>query len=130
MPEQDPSSTINQPSMMTELISRIRILERSHQNSREKILLINQNMIEEYKDIIEEMRSIKTEVKETKKDILKMQETFKKFIDEMNSFVRKEEIKVLEKYINMWNPMNFVTEEEVLNLIKKKRKNVKKRRTN
>ena len=87
-------------------------------------------MIEEYKDIIEEMRSIKTEVKETKKDILKMQETFKKFIDEMNSFVRKEEIKVLEKYINMWNPMNFVTEEEVLNLIKKKRKNVKKRRTN
>ncbi|MAG50545.1 hypothetical protein CL621_02810 [archaeon] len=130
MPEQDPSSTINQPSMMNELISRIRILERSHQNSREKILLINQNMIEEYKDIIEEMRSIKTEVKETKKDILKMQETFKKFIDEMNSFVRKEEIKVLEKYINMWNPMNFVTEEEVLNLIKKKRKNVKKRRTN
>jgi sugar phosphate isomerase/epimerase len=129
MPEQDPSSTINQPSMMNELISRIRILERSHQNSREKILLINQNMIEEYKDIIEEMRNIKTEVKETKKDILKIQDTFKKVIDEMNSFARKEDIKVLEKYINMWNPINFVTEEEVLNLIKKKRNNVKKRRT-
>ena len=32
---------------------------------------------------------------------------------------RKEQIKVLEKYINMWNPLNFVTEEEVLELIEK-----------
>ncbi len=123
MPEQDSSSVMN------ELISRLRILERNQQTSRERLLVINQNMVEEYKNMLEEIKGINKEVKETKEDILKIQETLKKIIDEMGSFARTENLKVLEKYINMWNPMNFVTEEEVLKLIKKRGKNVKKRGT-
>jgi len=57
------------------------------------------------------------EIKETL-EIIK--ETSRNLVKEMSFFARKEQLKVLEKYINMWNPLNFVTKEEVLELINKK----------
>ncbi len=39
--------------------------------------------------------------------------------EELEFFARKENLKVLEKYINLWNPLNFVTKEEVLELTSK-----------
>jgi len=128
MPEQIPEQESS--SIMNELISRIRILERNQQSSREKLLTINQNMVEEYKNMIGEIKGVNSEIKETEKEILKIHETLKKIIDEMGTFARKENLKVLEKYINIWDPMKFVTEEEVLDLIKKRGRNVKKRRIN
>ena len=79
---------------------RVRILESKYNIMRERLLLINQNMIDEYKKLNEDIKIIEDELKELKKDSLK----------------------VLEKYINMWNPLNFVTEEDVLNIIKQSKK--------
>jgi hypothetical protein len=46
-------------------------------------------------------------------------------IKEMEIFARKDEIKVLEKYINLWNPIEFITEEE----LNKKLEEISKKRT-
>ncbi|MBI4448282.1 hypothetical protein HY643_04840, partial [Candidatus Woesearchaeota archaeon] len=36
----------------------------------------------------------------------------------LTSFAKKENVKVLEKYINLWNPLNFVTREEAKRIAK------------
>jgi len=33
-------------------------------------------------------------------------------------FARKDTLKVLEKYINMWDPLKFTTEEDVMRIVK------------
>ena len=38
-------------------------------------------------------------------------------IKELQSVARKEEVKVLEKYINLWNPIKFVTSNEVEQIV-------------
>ena len=107
---------------------RVRILESKYGYLRDRIILINENLITEYKKLSQDIRVVDSDLKDLKKDIFEMKEALRHVIGEMKHFARKEHFKVLEKYINMWNPLNFVTEEEVLKLIKEKR-GVKNRRT-
>jgi len=123
-PTQDIYSPIN------ELNTRIRILEGKYTVTRERMLLINQNMIDHYKILTTEIRSINEELREIKESLELIKETTRNMVKEMSFFARKEQMKVLEKYINMWNPLNFVTEEQVLEMLEKKRvkTNVRKRK--
>jgi len=125
----DPTQTIGQYNLAGDSDTRVRILEGKYNLTRERMLLINQNMIDHYKAINTEIRSINEDLREIKETLELIKETSKNVVKEMSFFARKEELKILEKYINMWNPLNFVTEEEVLELIKKKRaKNANERK--
>ena len=84
-------------------------------------------MIDEYKKITEEIRFINSDLKDIKKDLFKFKDILKNLVKESEYFARKEHLKVLEKYINLWNPLNFVTEEEVIDLIKKHIKDAEKK---
>jgi F0F1-type ATP synthase alpha subunit len=100
---------------------RIRILESKYTYLRDRVVLINENLISEYKELSQEIKVVDSELKDLKKDIFEMKEALRHILTEMKYFARKEHFQVLEKYINMWNPFNFVTEEEVLRLIKENR---------
>ena len=100
-----------------ELIGRIRINEARLSNLRERLLVTDNNMIDEFKRISLEIRGLKEETKELKTDIFKIKEIVNDITREIGSFARTQEIKVLERYINMWNPLNFTTEKEVIKLI-------------
>lgn len=79
-------------------------------------------MIDQYKKLAESIRTINEDAKEIKSDLSTMKDITRNTVKELEFFARKENLKVLEKYINLWNPLNFITEEEVLKLIKQKKK--------
>lgn len=107
-------------NLILDMNSRIRILERKQRELKEKVLVINQNMLEEYRTLLSEIKNINQELKSIKDNTLKFQGTFKQIVKEMDSFAGKDQLKALEKYINLWNPFNFVTEEEVIAIINSK----------
>ena len=51
-----------------------------------------------------------------------LKETITIVSKEMSFFARKESIKELEKYINLWHPLNFTTEEEVRKIMREELK--------
>jgi hypothetical protein len=111
------------------LDNRLRILEERYSTNRERMFVMNQNLIEHYKKINYDISSLNKEIKEIKEEMFTIKETVKHLVQELENFARKEQLKVLEKYINMWNPFNFVTEEEVEEIIKRKRsKNAKSKK--
>ena len=113
--------------VMSEVTSRIRNLENKYNLLGERVLIINKNMIEEYRKIIKEIRIINTELGTIKRDIVKTSEVTKNVVKEMEHFAKKEQIQVLEKYIDLWNPLKFTTEQQVEQLIDEKmKKKVKK----
>ena len=112
----DPDSSL----VISDAISRLRLLERRQETIREKMTIINQNMVEEYKKLLFEVRSLVTDIREIKTNLASLQDNIKIILKEAESFAKKDQVKVLEKYINLWNPLNFVTEEEVKNLLKSK----------
>ena len=114
---------------IVDINTRLRILENKYVLVRERMFVINQNMIDGYKKLMSEIKAVDSDLKEIKGDLFSIKESMRHLVKEMDSFARKENLKVLEKYINMWNPLKFVTEEEVLELIKKKKvKNAHRKR--
>ena len=107
---------------ISDLNSRVRTLENKYELLAERLLISNQNMIESYKRLSSEFTKINQELQNLKTTVITFKETIKKILEEMSEFSTKQEIKVLEKYINMWNPLNFVTTEEIEKIIDEKLK--------
>lgn len=103
--------------VLNDLNARIRVLENKYSLFGERLLIINQNMIEEYKTLLRKIKTFESEFMDIKKDLFNIKEIISGLTKEMRLFAKKDSLQVLEKYINLWNPMNFVTEKDVINLI-------------
>ncbi|MFH1455887.1 MAG: hypothetical protein ABIF40_02970 [archaeon] len=123
MVEQTQQLTVDQ--LLTELNNRVRILESKQTLFTERMLNINQNMIEQYKQITKEIKANREEIKDGKKDIFELQNVIQHLTEEASEFAKRDSVKVLEKYINLWNPLNFVTEEEVKQIVQEQLKGIK-----
>ena len=106
--------------------NRIRELEGKYNLLRDRVLLINNNMIEEYKKIAKDLKTTEAESREIKTELYNLKEALKDIAREISNFAKKDDIKVLEKYINMWDPLKFITVEEVEEIINKKLQSRKK----
>ena len=123
MAGQETIATIGDTSyLINDLNARVRLLEERYMQLRENLELINDNMVEEQKEVLKRVKGLSEEIKKSKKDVEELNSTINHIIKEVSLFARKDTLKVLEKYINMWNPMKFTTEEDVMQIIKKKLK--------
>ncbi len=117
--------------VLLDIVNRLRSLESKYNLLGERLLVVNQNMINQFKKNNVEIKTADEEVKELKTELFKTREAIKDLTREMQFFATKEDFKVLEKYINLWNPMKFITEkdlEKALESLKaKKRHNGTKR---
>jgi chaperonin cofactor prefoldin len=116
---------LDMQQIISDLNTRIRTLEAKYTNLGERLLIVNQNMISEYKHIHKELRTFDTDIKDIKHSLFQIKEVLQDITKELGKFAKKEHIKVLEKYINVWNPINFVTEEDVIRILEKQKKDVK-----
>jgi hypothetical protein len=82
-------------------------------------------MLDHYKKLNTDIKSIKEDIEEIKDTINLLKTTSRNIVKELKLFARKDDLKILEKYINIWNPINMVTKEEVIELIEKRLKNEK-----
>ena len=110
-------------NIILDLNSRTRVLEGKYNLLRDRVLVINNNMIGEYKKLLVEIKGVNSEIKEIQDEMFKIKETLKHLIKELSLFAKKDDVRALEKYINIWNPMKFVTENDVKDLIKAELKN-------
>ena len=105
--EQDASA------VLPDVVSRLRILENRYELFGERLLVVNRNMIEEYKNLTQENILLKQEIKKLKESAFNTKETVRQMFRELQFCAKKSDIKALDKYIKMWEPMNFCTEEDV-----------------
>lgn len=99
--------------MLADLNARIRALENKYNILTERLLVINQNMIQEYKKLMKEIRDLNQDTKTTKLSMLNTQEVIKDVIKEMSIFAKKDQVKVLEKYMDLINVIKLVSDDEL-----------------
>ena len=103
--------------ILNDLNARIRVLEGKYNLFGEKLLVINKNMISEYKLIVEDVKNLEASMKKLQEEMEHVKEILKNLVGEMQYFARKENVTILEKYIKLWNPLRFVTHEEVKRIL-------------
>ncbi len=114
--------------VLSDIVNRIRSLEGKYNVLGERLLVVNQNMISQFKKNSVEFKTINSDIKEIQKEIFKNKETIVDVAKELQFFATREQIKVLEKYINLWDPMKFVSQKELDEAISKIKNERKKRK--
>lgn len=118
------SQKAEQPDMksfsedMQGLGRRLRVLEESFTNLRRALQLTEQNMLDKNRMFTTEIRTIMSDISDMKKEINDVKEKMLELVRELETVAKRDEVKVLEKYINLWNPVKFVTQNEVQQIVK------------
>ncbi len=120
--EQDPNN------VFSDVYNKLRNLESKNNLLAENLLAVNQNTIEEYKRINKEIEIINADIKTLKNDLFNLKQTINGFLNEVDFFARKNDIKLLEKYINLWNPLEFVREDDIEKIIEEKLNKMKSKK--
>ena len=100
------------------LSRRLRVLEESFTNLRRVLQVTEQNMLDKNRMFTTEIRTIASDISDIKKEINDIKEKVLELVRELQTSAKREEVKVLEKYINLWNPVKFVTQNEVEQIVK------------
>lgn len=96
---------------------RLKILEERYTNLKSRLQLIDQNMLLNNKKTTTDFKIINSDISELKNKVNDINEIINLIIKELKNTSSKEDVEVLQKYINLWEPVNFVTRKEVEKLI-------------
>lgn len=88
-------------------------IENSLELVSEKIDMIDHNTVKDFKQIHNDQKQLKDEVNDLQADIRKIKEYNEKLAKQLKLFSTKDDVMKLEKYIDLWNPLDFVTREEM-----------------
>lgn len=105
------------PQPDLELLRRIRMLEERSASITSRLQLSEQGMLASQRKAHGDIKAIFGELTEIKKGMNELREKFLLLVRELQGTAKKEELDVLAKYISYWEPLNFVTRDEVEKLV-------------
>jgi len=88
-------------------------LETKTNNLLRQVDVLKNDLMRKNADLRQDIKSLNQDVLELKQQREKDQETMDLIIRELKRTAGKEEITVLKKYLEYWNPINFVTQRDL-----------------
>ena len=101
-----------------ELTRRSRVLEERYSNLERRSQVMEENMIEHHRKLSSEIRLLNDDLAEMKKTIADLNEKMQYLAAELQDFARKEDVQALKKYLDYWDPLKFVTQNQVEKIVK------------
>ncbi|MBN2881063.1 hypothetical protein JXM83_03330 [Candidatus Woesearchaeota archaeon] len=98
---------------LNNLTRRLRLLEERFVDQRKKVELIEENSLQGDKDLEIQNKAILEEMSDLKKSSFEMKEKMNIMVKELQGCAKLTDVKVLEKYIEMWEPIQYVTFESM-----------------
>jgi len=92
---------------------RVRLIEEGSANVRNMLQITEENMISKNRTFNTEIKALTSDINETRKEVHELKDKILLIISELQTSAKKEDVRILEKYINMWNPVRFVTKGEL-----------------
>ncbi|MDA1197299.1 MAG: hypothetical protein O2779_05045 [Nanoarchaeota archaeon] len=107
-------------------VSRLRILEERHNNLRSELKITEENMLHKNRKITTELKTIISDINELRRENEELKSRMLSIMKELQNFATSQDVEVLRKYIEIWEPMNFVTHKELEEVVMEKMKEMLK----
>jgi predicted nucleic acid-binding Zn-ribbon protein len=98
---------------VTQLGSRLRVLEEQYTNLRNKSQLTDNNLLDFEQDLRQDVKSLNQDVVDLKHEVNELKDKLKVLDDQLGNAVQEHEFNVLERYVDLWDPTRFVTRNEL-----------------
>ncbi len=110
--------TIALSRQVADMLSRLRLMEERYANLRREHQLTSQNMIENHQGISKQQRRLNDNLTELKKTLQEVREQLDTMQGELATSANIHDVKAIERYLDLWQPLEFITREEAYKLIK------------
>jgi DNA repair exonuclease SbcCD ATPase subunit len=100
-----------------DIAARVKLLEQKTDNLRGHLELLDNSLIEKHKSVISELRDAEDGMRSLRADIDALKDMTDRIAKRMEALASKEEVKVLERYVELWQPLQFVTRAEVKTIV-------------
>lgn len=98
----------------------IKGIESKLNNLRREFDVLKEDSSKKYDKLGKEIKTINDDLVELKREREKINEKIDLIIKELKLTAGKEELESLKKYIDLWSPMNFVTQRDVERIVEEK----------
>ena len=103
---------------ISEIERRLRTLEERFSNLERRSQVTEENMLSSDKKLRAEIKMINDELSEIKSQFADFSEKVKALIRELQGFAKIEDLDVVKKYLNLIEPLGFVTQNEVQRMVR------------
>ena len=104
-------------ALLSEFNTKISDLEARYDMLRDRLLLTSESFVKTRDAVNKEVNLVKRDLRDVKNDVEKNKELTQQILYELSQFARKEEVRILERYIKLWEPLKFAKVEEVKEMI-------------
>jgi hemerythrin-like domain-containing protein len=96
----------------------MKLVEGHIDTLRAHIDLLDNSLIEKHKAVVQEVRSVEDSVRGLRADIDMVKDLTERIAKRLEELASREQVKILERYVSLWQPLNFVTRSEVETVVK------------
>ncbi len=104
-------------ALISELNTKINDIESRHELLKERVMVSNESFIKSRDSLMKDINLIKDDMRQIKIKISSLQESLQYLLTETATFARKEELRILDKYMRIWEPLKYARLEDVENMI-------------
>ena len=105
---------------VNDLNRRLRVLEERYNNLQKKTQITEENMLSSFKKANSTITTFHDDINEFKKKIKLNDERTELIIKELKLTAKKEDFIVLNRYLELWDPVKFVTQSEIDRIVDQK----------
>jgi len=121
MPSTDPEIY----RQINDISRRLRVAEENYSGLRRKTQLSDQNILKTNKNTKTEIIAINSDIRDIRRDIKDIKDNINQMAKEMKLFAKKSDVLVIQRYVKLFDPMRFVTPNQVEQIIKEKLEDLK-----
>ncbi len=96
---------------------KVKLLEDRTSNLHKKTTLSEQNLISYNKRLTTEIKTMNTEMLDLRRMIDELDSKLLLIIKELKLCAKRDEVELVKRYVNLWEPINFVTKREVERIV-------------
>jgi hypothetical protein len=104
-------------------------MEQRIENLRRHVELLDSSLIEKHKTLVSEIHDVQDGMRSLRADIEFVKDLSERLANRMEALASKEEVKVIQRYVEYWRPLDFVTRSEVKSMVENILKESKPKRT-
>jgi len=102
---------------LTTLATRLKLTEERYNNLQKRHHLTEESLLSFEREIKTDLRVMTKQLVQVRQKVSEINTKVDMMLGELANVVQKHEFKVLENYLNLWQPMQFVTRDEAKRLI-------------
>lgn len=97
----------------------VKLMEDKYYNLRKKVQINEENSLEQDKKISSEIKVMQSDIMDMKRAIEDIKDKMMLIVKELKLSAKSEDIKIVQKYLDMWEPIEFVTRNEAKKMIER-----------